>query len=164
MGCNYLCLPEILASGVKILIYQYIDITLSIIDTDFLYQFNLRLHHFSRVFFSMPVKKKFFKSWQVCDWLAKWLIMLGFMDLRWPRVARRSNVSLVIIPPASTKLKGGYTGFTSSVRLFSRLYVCPSVCGQNRVHSVTSTILSGSISYLHILSTNFMRCVACYDF
>ena len=27
-----------------------------------------------------------FKSWQVFDWLGKWIIMLGFMDLRWPRV------------------------------------------------------------------------------
>ena len=39
--------------------------------------------------------------------------------------------------------------------------VCPSVCGQNRVRSVSSTILVGSISYLHILSSNFRRCVAC---
>ena len=39
--------------------------------------------------------KKFFKSWQVCDWLPKWLIMLGFMDLRQPRLVRRSNVGLV---------------------------------------------------------------------
>ena len=43
--------------------------------------------------------------------------------------------------------------------------VCPSVrlsvCGQNRVCSVSSTILIGSISYLHILSSNFRRCVAC---
>ena len=37
---------------------------------------------------------KIFKSWQVCDWLAKWIIM-WFMDLRWPRVFRRSNVGLV---------------------------------------------------------------------
>ena len=36
-----------------------------------------------------------------------------------------------------------------------------SVCGQNRVRSVSSTILVGSISYLHILSSNFRRCVAC---
>ena len=36
-----------------------------------------------------------------------------------------------------------------------------SVCGQNRVHSVSSTILIKSISYLHILSSNFRRCVAC---
>ena len=39
---------------------------------------------------------KIFKSWQVCDWLAKWIIMLRFMNLRWPRVFRRSNVCLVI--------------------------------------------------------------------
>ena len=39
--------------------------------------------------------------------------------------------------------------------------VCLSVCGQNRVRSVSSTILIGSISYLHILSSNFRRCVAC---
>ena len=36
-----------------------------------------------------------------------------------------------------------------------------SVCGQNRVRSVSSTILIGSISYLHILSSTFRRCVAC---
>ena len=36
-----------------------------------------------------------------------------------------------------------------------------SVCGQNRVRSVSSTILIGSISYLHMLSSNFRRCVAC---
>ena len=35
-----------------------------------------------------------------------------------------------------------------------------SVCGQNRVRAVCSTILDGSISYLHILSSNFRRCVA----
>ena len=45
--------------------------------------------------FNLREKKKIFKSWQVCDWLAKWLIVLGFMDLRWPRVYRRSNVGLV---------------------------------------------------------------------
>ena len=28
--------------------------------------------------------------------MTKWLIMFGFMDLRWPMVARRSNVGLVI--------------------------------------------------------------------
>ena len=53
-------------------------------------------------FFSWNVWKKkkvfkIFKSWQVCDWLAKWIIMLGFMDLRWPRVFLRSSVGLVQI-------------------------------------------------------------------
>ena len=36
-----------------------------------------------------------------------------------------------------------------------------SICGQKRVRSVSSTILVGSISYLHILSSNLRRCVAC---
>ena len=34
------------------------------------------------------------KNWQICDWLAKWLIMLGFMNLRW---LRRSDVGLVCL-------------------------------------------------------------------
>ena len=38
---------------------------------------------------------KIFKSWQVCDWLAKWIIMLRFINLSWPRVFRRFNVGLV---------------------------------------------------------------------
>ena len=54
----------------------------------------------------------------------------------------------VIIPPFN-EVKRGYTGFTLSV------------CGQNRVRSVSSTILVGFISYLHILSSNFRRYVAC---
>ena len=36
-----------------------------------------------------------------------------------------------------------------------------SICGQNCVRFVSSTILMGSISYLHILSSNLRRCVAC---
>ena len=40
------------------------------------------------------------------------------------------------------------------------LSACPSVCGQNHAHSVTSTIVAGSISYLHILSSSFRRCGA----
>ena len=55
------------------------------------------------------------------------------------------------------EVERGYTDFTSSVRLS----VCPSVCGQNRVRSVSSTIIVGSISYLHILSINLRRCVEC---
>ena len=41
------------------------------------------------------------------------------------------------------------------IRPSFQLFVCPSVCGQNCVRSVSSTILAGFISYLHILSTNF---------
>ena len=39
--------------------------------------------------------------------------------------------------------------------------ICLSVCGQNRVGFVSSTILVRSIAYLHILSSNFRRCVTC---
>ena len=65
---------------------------------------------------------------------------------------------LTIYTSASTKLKGGIL----VPRLPSVcLSVCPSVCGQNRVRSVTSTILARSILYLHIFLSNFQRCVAC---
>ena len=57
--------------------------------------------------------------------------------------------------PASTKLKGGYIGFALSVS--------PSV-DKNRVHSVSSAILIGSISYLQILASNFRWCVTCIFF
>ena len=78
----------------------YIYMTLLIIDMDFLYQFNMGLiaPFFTVSFHEKFEKKKFFKifkSWQVWDWLAKWIIMLRFMDLRWSRVFRRSNVGLL---------------------------------------------------------------------
>ena len=81
-------------------IYICIYVTLLRIDMDFLYQFNLGLIAplFTVSFHEMFEKKKFFKnfkSWQVCDWLVKWIIMLRFMDLRWPRVFRCSNIGLV---------------------------------------------------------------------
>ena len=38
---------------------------------------------------------------------------------------------------------------------------CPSVRPTSRVRSVALTILVGFILYLHILSSNFRRCVAC---
>ena len=80
--------------------HTHIYIYNMIIDMDFLYQFNLGLiaplftgsfHEMFEIFFF------FFKSSQVCDWLAKWIIMLRFMDLRWPRVFRRSNAVLLFL-------------------------------------------------------------------
>ena len=67
--------------------------------------------------------------------------------------------------PRFDEVERGYTGITLSVCPSSRLSVRPSVrlsvCGKNRVRSVSSTILIGSISYLHILFSNFRRYVAC---
>ena len=133
-------------------IYMYM--MLSIIDMDFLYQFNLRLIAplFTVSFREMFEKKKnvfeIFKSWQVCDWLAKWIIMLGFMDLRWPRVFRRSNVGLVylmcfgvylscrwlgqdsLLPKLSSCQQSwrGYTGFTLFIYPSVHPSVHPSIC------------------------------------
>ena len=66
--------------------------------------------------FNLRERKKIFKSWQVCDWLAKWLIVLGFMDLRWPRVYRRSNVGLVnsLWPNDAIWCHGAWLKFKSS--------------------------------------------------
>ena len=54
---------------------------------------------------------------------------------------------------------GGYIGFTPSVCQS----ICPSVRPTSRVHSVVPTVLVGSIWYLHILSSNFRRCVMCKE-
>ena len=56
-------------------------------------------------------------------------------------------------PPPPMKLKGGTLASPC-------LSVHLSVCGQNRVRCVSSTILAASISYLQILSTNL--CVVCW--
>ena len=55
----------------------------------------------------------------------------------------------------------GASSFTWYLYKMCNTDVRPSVCGQNRVRSVSSTIIVGSISYLHILSINLRRCVAC---
>ena len=97
--------------------------------------------------------------WQICMFCSYGFHVLVFCFIWWVALY------IIIIPPTSTKLKGGYTGNTLSVCPS----VCPSVrpsvrlsvCGQNRVRSVSSTILIGSISYLHILSSNQRRCVTC---
>ena len=80
-------------------IYIYIYVMLLIIDMDFLYQFNLGLivPLFTVPFHEKFEKKIFFLNFKKLAglWLAKWIIMLQFMDLRWPRVFRRCNVGLV---------------------------------------------------------------------
>ena len=84
------------------------------------------------------------------------LILYRLQVSAWNLVGWCTMKQIIIIPPASTKLKGEYTGITLSV--------CSSVCllvsGQNPVCSVSSTPSSDSISYLHIWSSNFRRCVA----
>ena len=61
--------------------------------------------------------------------------------------------SFDVIRPQAINWTKVYTGCTLSVRL--------SVCGQNRVCSVSSTIPIGCILYFHILSSRFRGCIAC---
>ena len=94
----------------------------------------------------------FWLSFKHCLCNIPWLFLTFLVTYVWHYVY--SNIKeyfSVIIPPASTKLKGG-------VYWFHLVHL--SVCGQNHVCSVSSTILVGSISHLHILSINFRRCVA----
>ena len=68
------------------------------------------------------------------------------------------DINILMAPfytPASTKLKGGVYWFHVC------LSICPSICGWNCVHPVSSTILAGSISHLYMLSSNFWKCVRC---
>ena len=105
----------------------------------------------------------YFQPWAI--WRQRNQLMVPFQsvsinhynDVIMSMMASQITSLMIVIPPTSTKLKGGYTGFTSYVRLSVGL----SICGQNHVCSVASTIPARSISYLHILSNNFRRCVAC---
>ena len=71
-----------------------------------------------------------------------------------PMVHPNNYSSCFIIPPLQRSWKGG-------ILVSPCPSVCLSVCGQNSVRSVSSTILIGPILYLHILSSNFRRCVTC---
>ena len=100
-GCQVSAKLILLTTKQKIDIYIYIKIWPSL---QSIWIFHISstwdwLHHFSQVFSMFEKKRvfKIFKSWQVCGWLTKWFIMLGFKDLRQPRVYWRSNVGLVLI-------------------------------------------------------------------
>ena len=108
-------------------------------------------------------------------WLIEWEAIVGDMidhvGIYGSRVAEglwAFNVGLVlhIFDSAALSLLTSISVYTPRFNEVDRgLYwyhlVRLSVCGQNRVRSVSSTILIGSISYLHILSSNFRSCVAC---
>ena len=109
-----------------------------------------------------------FESWRIftlgCLWTACIVIVcaisvylslcLPVLTSQWVMLYMPKYLCIWLYPPLQRSWKGGIlVSPCPSVRL--------SVCGQNRVRSVSSTILIGSISYLHILSSNFRRCVAC---
>ena len=77
-------------------------------------------------------------------------IMISFMIL---------DQNCIYHTPASTKLKGEYTGFTLSICPSVLLSVCPSV---DRIDPLCIFNNTCQIHFiLHILSSNFRRCVVC---
>ena len=65
--------------------------------------------------------------------------------------------------PRTTKLLGGYTGFTPSVRPSVRLSVRPSIRPACRVRSVSSTVMDGFFSYKAQMITTIRGCVVHHD-
>ena len=90
---------------------------------------------------------KIMYQWEICN-AAIWIVV----SILFIAVLQYSNISLY--PPLQWSWKGGGG-------LYWFHLVRLSVCGQNCVRSVFSTILIGSMSYSHILSSNFRRCVVC---
>ena len=85
---------------------------------------------------------------------------------RWEGAAQTKRGQIAPSPPLDATLNFYlfyYTPHFNEVERGVYLFhlVRLSVCGQNRVRSVSITIFVRSISYLHILSSNFRRCVAC---
>ena len=71
---------------------------------------------------------------------SKFLWLLNILDLLYPPLQRYSFGIYVYWFEVWNSV------FWHICILVSRLSVCPSICGQNDVHSVSSTILAGSIA------------------
>ena len=102
------------------------------------------------------------------EWLAFCFDLSELMpDLRMYEISRNWPGSLGVLaqhvylvthytPPIQWSWKGGIlVSRRPSACPSVRQYICPPVCqcGQNHICSASSTILAGSISYLHIVST-----------
>ena len=101
------------------------------------------------------LKKTIFQNWQVYNWLAKWLIMSGYMDLSRPRVYRRSNVGLVCLAYSLTDIDFWWCNSTSMALcktavspLLTHWRYC-SVALSNWQH------VSHPCEHSHITATNF---------
>ena len=84
----------------------------------------------------------------------------GRYDLLPTGLYQSNTTYLLSVYPPPTKFSGVIlASIGSSVCLFR-----PYICGWNRVWSISSPILAGSISHLHILSVNFRRWVTYWAF
>ena len=75
----------------------------------------------------------------------------GRYDLLLTGLYQSNTTYLLSVYPPPTKFSGVILASIGS----SVCLVRPSICGWNRVWSISSPILAGSISHLHILSINF---------
>ena len=115
----------------------------------------LRIWQEAHVLTHWPLRKCNLQT--LCSGLSSWTLLLKFG--RWmPQSTFEDQLTLVQAwcpthyTPCFNEVERGVYWY-HLVRL--------SVCRQNRVRSVSSTILIGSITYFRILSSNFRRCVAC---
>ena len=87
------------------------------------------------------------------------------LAIRGPSIARCYSVLQTMwCPNSGLVIPLAQWGILVSLRPSICLSVRPSVRPASRVRSVVPTVLVGSISYLHILSSNRRWCVACKDF
>ena len=70
----------------------------------------------------------------------------------WDKCGTIRNVAFTVIIPC----------FSEDIPVSPCPFVRPSVCVQSRDCFVCSTKLAWSVSHLHILSTNFKKCVMCW--
>ena len=110
----------------------------------------------------------------ICTWINAWVNNHKAGDLR----CHRAHYDVIVMcisywdiivgrllyPLLQQSWKRGILISLFSVCLSVRPSVHPSICGWKGFYSVYPTILARSISFLHILTTNFRRCVMCYEF
>ena len=106
----------------------------------------LMLFHFSISYPRYVLAQGQYSSKSFVKWLGK-----SFYTPHLMKLVRGYTGFILLYPPAEQSCRGVYW--------FHLVHL--SVCEQNRVCSVSSTILAGSILYLHTLSSNFRKCVTC---
>ena len=97
---------------------------------------NMQIQHISE-----SIKKS---KWSM-EWFIQWLLLVHFWwhSWRWSDV-KSEHFSIII--PRPTKLEGGYTGFTLSVRPSIRPSVRLSVCRRHGFRSISQVSFGISIS------------------
>ena len=88
---------------------------------------------------SLMTSQYWFKQWLGAVW-RKWTVLL------WDHTTLCFQNTVCLLYPRPTKLEGGYTGFTLSVRLSVCPSVRPSVCRRHGFRSISQVCFGISIS------------------